>query len=188
MSANPKGDLEQVKIAFENFRGGRRGKERVPENLWSQAIALLEHYPFRVVCRELRLKPNYLRQRAEAVEKGSREKFKLHRSVKRPRANPQQDFFRLTARDLSALPSQTQLLPSSSACRVMIERADGSRLQLTVAMDWARIEREDSIMPPYQFKMIASYSSLCKHHVHCLSIFLEESLYLLHIFLILQFS
>lgn len=140
MSANPKADLQQVKIAFENFRGGRRGKERLPENLWSQAIALLEHYPLRVVCRELRLKPNYLRQRAEAVQKGSTEKFKLHSTVKKPRVKLKQDFLSLTTRELSAVEGQTQLLPPTSACRVMIERTDGSRLQLTVAMDWARIE------------------------------------------------
>lgn len=143
MSAEQKPDLEQVKRAFESFRAGRSGKERLPENLWGQAIALLEHYSLSVVCRELRLKPNYLRQRAQAVRQGSREKFKLHNSAKKPRAKPQQDFLSLTASQLSSVPISTQLLqPNSSLseCRVMIERRDGSRLQLTVPMDWTRIE------------------------------------------------
>ena len=99
MSANPKTDLEQVKTAFENFRSGRTGKERLPENLWGEAIALLERYPFRVVCRELRLKPNYLRQRAAAVQQGSTTKFKLHSCAKKPRTKQQQNFLNLTVID-----------------------------------------------------------------------------------------
>src|SRR5688572_15654093 len=64
MSANPQPDLEEVKLIFEKFRAGRRGKEHLPENLWAAAIALLAHYPFSVVRRELRLKADYLRKRA----------------------------------------------------------------------------------------------------------------------------
>jgi hypothetical protein len=142
MSTELKPDLQQVKTAFKNFRAGRVGnnKPRLPETLWGQAIALLEHYPFAVVCRELRLKPNYLRQRAAAVQEGRTEKFKLASAAKKPRAKPQQDFLLLTARDLSAAPGQTQLLEPTSTCRVVIERPDGSRLQLTMPPDWARIE------------------------------------------------
>ena len=140
MSANPKPDLQQIKTAFENFRAGRTGKERLPEALWRQAITLLEHYPFAVVCRELRLKANYLRQRAAAVKQGRTEKFNLQRATRKHQARAQQDFLQLTAHDLNVVPSQSKLLPSSSACRVIIERTDGSRLQLSVEMDWARIE------------------------------------------------
>jgi hypothetical protein len=140
MSAETKPDLQKVKILFENFRGGRSGKERLPENLWEQAITLLEYYPFRVVCRQLRLKPDYLRQRAAAMQQGRTEKFKLHRPAKKPRRKPEQEFLHLTAHELSTVPSQTQLLAPTSACRVMIERTDGSRLQLTVPLDWSCIE------------------------------------------------
>ena len=143
MSANPKGDLQQVKTLFENFRARRVRKERLPESLWGQAIALLEHYPLRVVCRELRLKPNYLRQRAEAVRKGSTEKFRFHSSPKKPRSRAKQDFLSLTASELSSVPTPTQLLQtnrSTTECRVVIERTDGGRLTLTVPMDWSRIE------------------------------------------------
>jgi hypothetical protein len=140
MSANAKSDLEQIKTAFENFRAGRTGKERLPETLWRQAIALLEHYPFAVVCRELRLKANYLRQRAAAVKQGHTEKFKLQRATKKRQARPPQEFLHLTAHDLNVVPSQSNLLPPTSACRVMIERTDGSRLQLTVPIDWTHIE------------------------------------------------
>jgi hypothetical protein len=137
MNAEPQPELQQVKTAFKNFRAGRvdNAKPRLPEQLWSQAIALLEHYPFAVVCRELRVKPKYLRQRAATVQQSGIEKFRLPRPAKKSRTKPQQDFLPLTARDLSVMPSQDQLLSSTSACRVMIERTDGSRLQLTVAMD-----------------------------------------------------
>ena len=143
MSAEPKPELEQVKKAFESFRAGRSGKERLPENLWGEAIALLKHYPLSVVCRELRLKPNYLRQRAEAVRQGSTAKFKLHRTAKKPSAKPQQDFLSLTAHQLNTVSDNQQLLQTNSSvneCHVMIERRDGSRLQITVEMDWTRIE------------------------------------------------
>src|SRR5437870_5320281 len=100
MSANPKPDLEQIKTAFENFRVGRTGKERLPENLWSQAITLLDHYPLKVVCRELHLKPDYLRKRAEAVQKGSTKKFKSQSSPKKPCSKPKQDFLSITESEL----------------------------------------------------------------------------------------
>jgi hypothetical protein len=145
MSAELKPDLQEVKTLFKNFRARRVGnqKPRLPEQLWGEAIALLERYPFSVVCRELRLKANYLRQRAEAARQGSTAKFKLHRSAKKPGAKPQQDFLSLTAGQLSAVPISTELIQpdsSSNECRVMIERRDGSRLQITVPMDWSRLE------------------------------------------------
>ncbi len=140
MSANPKPDLQLIKTVFENFRAGRTGKERLPESLWRQAIALLEHYPFAVVCRELRLKANYLRQRAAALKQGGTEKFRLQRPTNKRQPRPQQEFLHLTTHDLNVVPNQPRLLPPATACRVIIERVDGSRLQLSVEMDWARIE------------------------------------------------
>ena len=136
MSANPKADFEQIKRAFENFRAGRTGKERLPENLWAQAITLLEHYPFRVVCRELRLKPDYLRRRAAAA------KGVAMPAIKKPK--PQ--FLTLTSRELTALKNDAgagalqSKLPTGSQCRLIIERGDGSRLTLNLPIDWPRIE------------------------------------------------
>src|SRR5207237_9799642 len=127
---NLKPDLEQIKSKFENFRAGRSGKERLPENLWAQAITLLEHYPLRVVCRELRLKPSYLKQRAEAAKEGRRDKFKFHKSVQKThsRSKLNQKFLSLTANELTCAASTLQPGALTSECRVMIERTDGGRL------------------------------------------------------------
>lgn len=131
MSANPRPDLQQVKTAFENFRSGRVGKHkpRLPENLWAAAVGLLDHYPFDVVWRELRVKPNYLRKRATAA-KG----LPPQPVAKKPK------FLALTARDLRAINSDPgENVTSRSDCRLVIERGDGSRLTLNLPIDWLRI-------------------------------------------------
>jgi hypothetical protein len=133
MSANPKPDFEQIKRAFENFRAGRTGKERLPENLWAQAITLLEHYPFRVVCRELRLKPDYLRRRAAA------------KGVSVAAKKPKPQFLTLTSSELKAIKNNAGVALASATdsgkeCRLIIERNDGSRLTLNLPIDWPHIE------------------------------------------------
>jgi hypothetical protein len=137
MSANLKPDLEQIKRAFENFRAGRTGKERLPENLWAQAITLLEHYPLRVVCRELHLKPDYLRRRS-AANKGI--------AVPAIKNKSKSQFLTLTSSELTAIKNEVGAasVPSvqsiNSQCRLIIERSDGSRLTLNLPIDWPRIE------------------------------------------------
>ena len=136
MSANPQPDLQQVKSKFESFRAGRVGKERLPENLWAEAVALLDHYPFRVVCRELRLKADYLRQRAKAAKGESAQAVK-----KKP------EFLAITGRELRAIKNGASknvaafsTNQSLTECRLVIERSDGSRLQLNLPVDWPHIE------------------------------------------------
>jgi hypothetical protein len=131
-------DLEQVKALFAAWHSTRHsGRERIPENLWAAAIALLESYPISVVCRELRLKPDYLRKRAQANG------FKL--SPKR-KTKQQREFLSLTAGQLITRPavlnmsgsSATQAEDNSSAtssCRIVLERFDGSRLMLCLPAD-----------------------------------------------------
>ena len=142
MSVNPKSDLEQIKTKFASFRAGRAGKERLPEELWALAIGLLAHYPLMVVCRELRLKPEYLKQRAEAAQQGKTDKFKFQQSVQKLGTRPKshQQFLSLTASDLTCAASTLQTGSLTSECRVMIERTDGGRLTITMPMDWSRIE------------------------------------------------
>jgi hypothetical protein len=147
MSVSSQPDLEEIRSKFKNFRAGRKGKERLPEELWAIAIGLLEHYPLRVVCRELRLKPEYLKQRAEALEQGRTDKFKFDKRVQKPRSKRKpklnDNFLSITANDLRSVSASAELMSAgalTSECRVMIERTDGSRLTLTVPIDWSRIE------------------------------------------------
>ena len=128
MSAHPQPDLEQVKTLFESFRASRVGKERLPENLWGHAIALLDHYPFRVVCRELRLKPDYLRQRAAAAKGNPARPVK-----KKPK------FLTLTGRELTAIKNGARKNVTDNStpteCRIVIERTDGLHLQVDYGHD-----------------------------------------------------
>ena len=134
MSAKPKPDLAEVKTAFENFRTTRTDnkKPRLPESLWAAAVSLLDHYPFDVVVRELRVKPDYLRKHAAAVKGSPAPPVK--------KAN----FLTLTARQLDAIKddhSNNSISSSATAeCRMVIERGDGSRLIVNLPADWSRIE------------------------------------------------
>ena len=138
MSAKPQLELQEVKSKFESFRADRQGKKELPENLWAEAVALLAHYPFKVVWRELRLKPEYLKRRA-GLAKG--------REVARREQTPK--FLTLTSSELAEIKndSNKKIAPASVAsvkpaleCRLVIERGDGSRLQLNLPVDWSRIE------------------------------------------------
>ena len=134
MSAQPKPDLAEIKAAFENFRRTRTNNEkpRLPEALWAAAVSLLEYYPFKVVVRELRLKPNYLRKRAAAVKGRPAPPLK------------QANFLTVTASQLDAIKdgrSNNSISSTTTAgCRLVIEREDGSRLTLNLPVDWSRIE------------------------------------------------
>ena len=120
---------------MKKFRAGRQGKERLPENLWTAAIELLEHYPFGEVWRELRVKPEYLRRRAETA------KGKPVQPVEKKKK-----FLALTGSELSAIKDgaskQMAALSANQAaeCRLIIDRCDGSRLTLNLPIDWSRIE------------------------------------------------
>jgi len=138
MTVNPISDLEQVKIEVEKFRAGRPtgSKARLPENLWAAAVALLDHYPFKQVWQELRLKPEYLKRRASLAK---------NKSIPAPERTPK--FLTLKANELTALNNGADKniaaqSPSHqrSECRLVIERVDGSRLTLNLPCDWARIE------------------------------------------------
>lgn len=135
MSANPQTELEQLKSKIESFRAGRTGKERIPENLWAEAVALLDHYPFQLVWRELRLKPEYLKRRAG-----------IGKDKEAPRREKSPKFLTLTSSELTEIKNDTnkKLVPpavnETVECRLVIERSDGSRLQLNVPIDWPGIE------------------------------------------------
>ena len=133
MSANAKPDLQELKTKLANFRAGRVGKERIPENLWAEAVALLDHYPFNQVWQELRLKREYLQQRA-AVAKGRRAV-----PIKK---NPK--FLTLTEHQLTTINNGASkndaALNQAAQCRLVIERCDGSRLTLNLPVEWSRIE------------------------------------------------
>jgi hypothetical protein len=70
MSASPAFDeLARVRAAFDTRRPGRR-PGRIPEKLWLQATALLQHHTVSTVARELGLNPGRLRARLATPHPG----------------------------------------------------------------------------------------------------------------------
>jgi hypothetical protein len=129
-------DLNTVRADFEAWRAQRSGRERIPDALWAAAVGLLEHYPFGVVCRTLRLSPRDLRQRRAAAG----------HAPSRPRHGPSA-FLELTAQDLATAGTVTKnggsahaMPPTASTCDVVVEHSDGSRLRLRLPVDWSHIE------------------------------------------------
>ena len=136
MKQNSSPDLHGVRAEFEAWRARRNGRTHIPESLWAAALALLDRYPLTLICRELHLSPTQLRKRCAAD---------THKPQQRQL--PQQAFLELSSH---ALPtpklsarngaSDSAPLRTDGACRVLLERADGSRLSLTLPLDWLRIE------------------------------------------------
>jgi hypothetical protein len=56
-------DLEQLKRRFEEFRGTRVSRGRLPEPLWKQAAELARHYGLNPTAQALRLDYNRLKKR-----------------------------------------------------------------------------------------------------------------------------
>lgn len=150
MSTNEKQDLEEVKREFEKFRSERRGKERIPEKLWADAVGLLADYPINVVWRELQIKPEYLKARARLTTNDQ-----VHKS--KDKSAKSSKFLSLKASQLAAITNAAQQNSPSNKiatsvikvplyegqnaeCRLTIERVDGRRLQLTLPIDWPHIQ------------------------------------------------
>ena len=130
-------DLAHARHAFDRWRANRRGRTRIPPELWKKAVSLLDHHPISHVARELHLDPTELRKR---------------RLTSRPPlaadGSPEHHFLEVPA---SSLCSETgpiltcradpPRLRTEAALRLQIERADGHRLTLAVPLsEWPRIE------------------------------------------------
>lgn len=139
-------DLSTVKSEFEAWRRERVGKERIPEILWSKAVALLSHCPIRVISKELKLSYKDLRRR-QAVSGYRRVPYK-----EVPKQSLQTEaFLELSANEIApstALEKSSQVVTppillsateSVSVCQVVFERSDGSRLSLNLPADWTNL-------------------------------------------------
>src|SRR2546425_13135248 len=59
-------EIEATKLKFEKWRRRRKGQERIPEGLWSEAVELARRYGTWPAARALRLDYNKLKQLAVA--------------------------------------------------------------------------------------------------------------------------
>ena len=115
--------LESVSRHFEQWRVEKKKGERIPDHLWSEAIALIEVYGLSQVTRTLHLSGRDLNKRRGIVGSGPR----------RRRGEASAAFLEVEP----AVVAQAQRLRTVPACLELI-RPDGLRL---------RIEPGDGIEP-----------------------------------------
>jgi hypothetical protein len=122
--ASPTFTLEEVAEHFEDWRRQKHRGERIPEQLWSEAIALVEAYGLSQVTRRLRLSGRDLNKRRGLPGSGRR---------RARRAEAPATFVELAPEVVV----QAQRRQSTPGCLELI-RPDGLRL---------RIEPGDGIEP-----------------------------------------
>ena len=144
-------ELLELQARFEIWRANRQYvREPVPDELRSAALEMLRSYPPSLVHRVLKLDPSRFKKkkkpakrptpRAAAPNKKSTPTRHIRpvapkrksKSSARPQvaAWPQPAFFNLPAVPSLPLDSSAAHIPAS--CRLQLERADGSRLTLTL--------------------------------------------------------
>ena len=108
--------LEEVAAHFEHWRGEKQKGERIPDQLWSEAIALIEDYGLSQVTRRLRLSGRDLNKRRGLPGSGRR---------RARRAEAPATFVELTPEVVV----QAQRRQSTAPCLELI-RPDGLRLRI----------------------------------------------------------
>lgn len=126
MNDTPLPDLEQVRSQLAAWRATKKGHPPIPASIWSAILALLDHYPLELLCRELKLKAAHVRKRQA-------------RSA--PAHAAAASFLDLTPTLLAVSGAPASLLHPQPAYRLQIERADGCRLSLHLpARDAERLQ------------------------------------------------
>jgi hypothetical protein len=131
-------NLNNVRSEFEAWRSQRKKGERIPEKLWESAISMLEHYPFHQVRKELNLNAKQFQERANA--KGKTTKQKANCKTVKPNYRSKKAFLEVSAADLTKAIPLSKADDSSTTCRLVFERNDGSRLSLNLPVEWNHIQ------------------------------------------------
>jgi hypothetical protein len=120
-------DLSRTRILFEQWRATRSGvREKIPEELWQEVVALRNRYPVSQLCRELPVSAGALRAR-------------LRQAETQPTAAT--EFVPLRLENLGLPIADRPTTPADASIRLVWKRADGTRLQLLLpASLWAKAE------------------------------------------------
>jgi hypothetical protein len=116
--------LEAVVEHFEAWRREKKKGERIPDDLWSEAIALLSDYSVSEVVKTLRLCGADLRKRQAT--------FSASKSLQRPRS--EMPFVEL---DRTLMGEAEPLRQTVKPVLIELERADGSRVRIRQALSSA---------------------------------------------------
>ena len=131
-------DIKQVREQFEAWRATKSShRELIPDHLWSAACALLDDYSLNTVCQQLRLNARELRKHQQGVPQ---------RSPKKKQRKEKRQFLELNGVALLAANNSanndrsTLPLLQPAICQLMLEKKDGSRLTISLPLQWPGIE------------------------------------------------
>ena len=141
-------ELLELKTRFETWRANRKYvRESIPDELRSAALEMLRRCPPSLLQRVLKIHPARLkynkppvRRSAAAPKKQPQPQRPTRPGVPKQKSNsstrtqtaalPQPAFFKLPA--VATLPVESSSAHTPTLCRLQLERADGSRLTLTL--------------------------------------------------------
>jgi hypothetical protein len=143
-------ELFELQTRFETWRANRKYvREPIPDDLRRAVLEMSRRYPPSLIHRVLKVDPSRLKNKPPAkrslpttaaqktkpaptrLTRPSVPNRKLKSSTRAQVATlPQPAFFKLPA--VAALPADFPTAPIGGACRLQLERADGSRLTLTL--------------------------------------------------------
>lgn len=107
--------LEEVAEHFEQWRRGKQTGERIPEQLWREAVSLVDTYGVSRVSRTLRLSCRDLNK---------------HRGVSTAGQHPQGPRCKTTFVEIDPVAAHQAPGPKASALWMELERPDGLRLRI----------------------------------------------------------
>ena len=111
--------VERVRVQFEEWRGRKKGRERIPERLWNAAAGLARRHGVHAVSRALRVEHARLKERVRGT--GTRGDVEAGAFI-----------------ELDAEPS------AEAGCIIELEKGNGSRMRICVHngadVDWARMK------------------------------------------------
>jgi hypothetical protein len=114
-------DLLDLKARFDHWRSIRPYiRQPIPDDLRQAAAEMSRRYSPALVGRVLKLDPHRLKK---PVTKPARQKTSLKK--------PQTAFFKLPTEVILPKPDAA-LRPTTTGCRLLLERSDGARLTLTL--------------------------------------------------------
>lgn len=107
--------IDEVKTAFDNWRGGRKNlREPIPESLWQRAVELNNDYPLMQIVETLKL--NYAK---------FKKLIRVYKENTDKKINEKQSFVQLNFTN-----SQEQF--QTKSINFQLERPDGFKLQIDI--------------------------------------------------------
>ena len=113
-------EIEGLRVDFAGWRKRKRGRERIPEDLWSSAVGAAERYGVYRVCREVGLEYRALQRRVKERERA------------------------VGGRHVEFVELKDKRAEQRGGCVVELEKGNGTRMRISVgdagSVDWYRLK------------------------------------------------